>query len=99
MESLRVKVSLLIVVLRIASLNVALTHESTRTFRDLLAGITLTTVVIWWEVGSFADTTNALREGRLSSLYNVLSDQGFEVVKEEIDVFTFIEAQKIDNKH
>jgi hypothetical protein len=43
--------------------------------------------------------TNALREGTLSSLHNVLSDQGFEVVKEEeIDVFTFIEAKKINNK-
>jgi hypothetical protein len=44
-----------------------------------------------------AETTNALTDGRLANLRNVLLDHGFEMVKEEQqDVFTFIEAKKID---
>jgi hypothetical protein len=43
-----------------------------------------------WKDGSLliAETTNALTDGRLSDIRNVLSNQGFEIVKEEnIDVF------------
>jgi hypothetical protein len=52
-----------------------------------------------WRKGSLliAETTNALTDGRLADLRNVLLDHGFEMVKEEQqDVFTFIEAKKID---
>lgn len=50
-----------------------------------------------WNGGSLliAETTNALTEGRLADLLNVLNDQGFEILKEEErDVFTFTEARK-----
>jgi ribosomal RNA-processing protein 8 len=50
-----------------------------------------------WKGGSLliAETTNALTEGRLSDLHNVLRNQNFEIVKEEdIDVFRFIKAIK-----
>jgi ribosomal RNA-processing protein 8 len=50
-----------------------------------------------WNGGSLliAETTNALTEGRLSDLHNVLRNQNFEIVKkEEIDAFTFIKAIK-----
>ena len=50
-----------------------------------------------WKGGSLliAETTNALAEGRLSDLRNVLQEQGFEILKEEErDIFTFIEAIK-----
>jgi hypothetical protein len=50
-----------------------------------------------WKGGSLliAETTNALTEGRLSDLHNVLRNQNFEIVKEEeIDAFTFIKAIK-----
>ena len=52
-----------------------------------------------WRKGTLliAETTNALTDGRLVNLRNVLLDHGFEMVKEEQqDVFTFIEAKKID---
>ena len=52
-----------------------------------------------WRKGTLliAETTNALTDGRLDNLRNVLLDHGFEMVKEEQqDVFTFIEAKKID---
>jgi hypothetical protein len=43
-----------------------------------------------------AETTNALTDGRLSDIHNILNNQGFKIVKEEnIDVFTFIEAKKL----
>jgi ubiquinone/menaquinone biosynthesis C-methylase UbiE len=42
-----------------------------------------------------AETTNALTEGRLSDLRQVLRTHGFSILKEEErDVFTFIEAKK-----
>jgi len=42
-----------------------------------------------------AETTNALTEGRLSDLRQVLRTHGFNILKqEERDVFTFIEARK-----
>ena len=50
-----------------------------------------------WKGGSLliAETTNALAEGRLADLRNVLKELGFEIIKEEErDVFTFIEAIK-----
>jgi SAM-dependent methyltransferase len=49
-----------------------------------------------WNGGSLliAETTNALSEGRSSDLPNVLKDHGFEIKKEERDIFTFIEAIK-----
>ena len=50
-----------------------------------------------WKNGSLliAETTNALNDGRLSDLRNVLLDHGFEISKEEqIDAFTFIEAKR-----
>ena len=50
-----------------------------------------------WKGGALliAETTNALTEGRLSDLHNVLRNQNFEIVKEEeIDVFRFIKAIK-----
>jgi len=51
-----------------------------------------------WKKGSLliAETTNALTDGRLSELRNLLLNHSFEIVKEEnIDVFTFIEAKKL----
>ena len=51
-----------------------------------------------WKGGSLliAETANALAEGRLSDLRNVLKDHGFEILKEEErDIFTFIEAIKM----
>jgi hypothetical protein len=48
-----------------------------------------------WKYGSLliVETTNALAEGRLSDLRNVLQEQGFEILKEEErDIFTFVEA-------
>jgi Hypothetical methyltransferase len=52
-----------------------------------------------WRKGTLliAETTNALTDGRLANLRNMLLYHGFEMVKEEQqDVFTFIEAKKID---
>ena len=41
------------------------------------------------------DTTRSLTEGRLSTLRNILRDQGFDIRKDEPwDVFTYIEAIK-----
>jgi hypothetical protein len=54
-----------------------------------------------WKSGTLliVETTKALAEGRLSNIRNVLRNQGFEIVKEEnVDIFTFIEAKKTDNK-
>jgi ubiquinone/menaquinone biosynthesis C-methylase UbiE len=45
-----------------------------------------------WNGGSLliAETTNALSEGRLSDLLNVLKDQGFQILKEEErDIFKY----------
>ena len=60
--------------------------------------IHLSVRLFFWKKGSLliAETTNALTEGRLSDLRNVMLDHGYEIVKEEqIDAFTFIEAKKI----
>ena len=43
---------------------------------------------------SMKETTNPLAEARLSTLRNVWNEHDFEILKEERDIFTFIEAIK-----
>lgn len=46
-----------------------------------------------------AETTNSLTEGKLSDLRKALVNHQFEILKEErIDMFTFLEAKKIDTE-
>ena len=46
-----------------------------------------------------AETTNALTEGRLANLKDILEKYDFQILNDEVkDVFTFIEAKKMSKQ-